>query len=345
VRRSIVILIALLLPWGADALAQEGESGVSKVATTAAPFLEIPVGARATAMGNAFVANANDVTCLFWNPSFMALLPQGDAVFSHSSWIGDMSFDYAAVAVPLGDFGALGLSFTSLSMDDMAVRTVERPEGTGEQFSAGSFAIGIHYARTLSEWFAIGFTVKYIDERIWHMKATAFALDVGTVFTTDLFNGFRIGATITNFGTKMQLSGRDTRTFHRIDPNKFGSNDRIPQNIELDSWNLPMNIQFGIAADLVKSESVLLTVAADALHPADNYESVNAGMELGLFNTFFLRAGAHSLFLVDGEGGLSAGAGVLADLFGGGLKAYFDYGYTDYGRLSAVHVFAIGLRF
>ncbi|MGB6031961.1 MAG: PorV/PorQ family protein, partial [Bacteroidota bacterium] len=216
-RRSFVIAFTLLLvlPWGADALAQEGEAGVSKVATTAAPFLEIPVGARATGMGNAFVANANDVTCLFWNPSFMALLPQGDAVFSHSNWIGDMSFDYAAVAVPLGDFGAVGLSFTSLSMDDMEVRTVERPEGTGEQFSAGSFAIGIHYARDLSEWFAIGFTVKYIDERIWHMKATAFALDVGTVFTTNLFNGFRIGATITNFGTKMQLSGRDTRTFHR----------------------------------------------------------------------------------------------------------------------------------
>jgi len=341
----IVSALLLALPWGADSVAQDDGSGVSKVGTTAAPFLEIPAGARATAMGSAFVANATDVTCLFWNPSFMALLPQSEAVFSHTRWIAEMSFDYAALGVPLGDFGALGLSFTSLSMDDMMVRTVERPEGTGEMFSAGSFAIGIHYARNLSEWFAIGFTVKYIDERIWHMKATAFALDVGTVFTTNLLNGFRIGATITNFGTTMQLSGRDTRTFHRIDPNKVGSNERIPQNIELDTWNLPMSIQFGIAADLVKSEDLLLTVAADALHPADNYESLNAGVELGLFSTFFIRAGAHSLFLVDGEGGLSAGAGVLADLFGGGLKATFDYGYTDYGRLSAVHVFAIGLQF
>lgn len=343
-----MILPALLLwlvPWWVVSFGQDGASSVSKVGTTAAPFLEIPVGARATAMGNAFVANANDVTSLFWNPSFMALLPQREAIFSHSNWIAEMSFDYAALGVPLGDFGALGLSFTSLSMEDMVVRTVERPEGTGEMFGAGSFAIGVHYARTLSDWFAIGFTVKYIDERIWHMKATAFALDVGTVFTTDLFNGFRIGATLTNFGTTMQLSGRDTRTFHRIDPNKVGSNDRIPENIEVDSWNLPMSIQFGVAADLVKSENLLLTVAADALHPADNYESVNAGAELGLFNTFFVRAGAHSLFLVDGEGGLSAGAGVLADLFGGGVKASFDYGYTDFGRLSAVHVFAVGLQF
>ncbi len=43
----------------------------------------------------------------------------------------------------------------------------------------------------------------------------------------------------------MKLEGRDTRYFIRIDEGKQGSNDRIPTNIELDSWDLPSHFQAG----------------------------------------------------------------------------------------------------
>ncbi|MBM2841541.1 MAG: hypothetical protein HW412_2069, partial [Bacteroidetes bacterium] len=162
---------------------------VSKTGTTAAAFLEIPVGARAIGMGGAFVGTANDVTSLYWNPAGVARLDHSEAIFSHSSWIADMNFDYAALSIPLENFGTLGLSFTSLTMPDMLVRTVERPEGTGERFTAGSFAVATHYARTLSDKFSIGFTAKYISEKIWDMQANGFAVDVGTLFTTNFLNG------------------------------------------------------------------------------------------------------------------------------------------------------------
>lgn len=329
----------------AELLGQSSSRGVSKAGTTAAAFLEVPVGARAIGMGGAFVGTSDDATSLYWNPAGIARLWQNEALFSHMEWIADMKFDYAGVAVPLADFGTLGLSFTSLTMDDMVVRTVDRPEGTGELFSAGSYAIGVHYAKNLSQRFSIGFTAKYIEEHIWNMKAEAFALDVGTLFTANFLNGVRIGASISNFGTDMKLSGRDTRTFSRIDPNTFGSNDRIPQNIELDSWRLPLNFQFGIATDLVKSDDHVFTVAVDALHPSDNYESLNTGFEYGFHNTFFVRGGYQSLFLTDGEGGLSLGAGVLADLFGDGIKARLDYAYWDFGRLKSVNVLALSVLF
>ncbi|MEW6509867.1 MAG: PorV/PorQ family protein [Bacteroidota bacterium] len=342
--RSLVMAFCVLT-LTAQAAGQFLGRNVSKVGTTAATFLEIPVGARALGMGGAFVGTSDDVTSLYWNPAGMARLIYREAVFTHTNWIADMRFDYAAVAVPLVEFGSLGLSFTSLAMDDMPVTTVDRPEGTGEMFSAGSFAVGVHYARNLSEKFSIGFTAKYIAERIWDMKSEAFAIDVGTLFTTEFLNGMRIGASISNFGTDMQLSGRDTRTFHSVDPTKLGSNDQIPQNIEMDSWHLPLNFQFGIAIDAVRSEEHLLTIAADALHPADNYESMNVGMEYGFQNIFFVRAGYQSLFLTDGEGGVSAGGGVLADLFGGDMKARFDYAYSDFGRLQGIHVFAVSVLF
>ncbi len=326
-------------------VAQPAGRDVSKVGTTAATFLEIPVGARAIGMGGAFVGSADDVTGLYWNPAGIARLPWREAIFTHSEWIVDMKFDFAGLSLPLEGFGALGLSFTSLTMDDMAVRTIDRPEGTGEFFSAGSFSLGVHYARNLSEKFAIGFTVKYIAEHIWNMEAEAFALDVGTIFTTDFLNGMRIGASITNFGTDLKLAGRDTRTFHGVADNPFGGNDRIPQNIELDSWHLPLNFQFGIAIDAINSENHRFTVAVDALHPSDNYESLNVGGEYAFQRLLFFRGGYQSLFLTDGEGGPSFGAGVLADLFGGNLKARLDYAYMDFGRFKAVNVLAVSVLF
>lgn len=94
----------------------------------------------------------------------------------------------------------------------------------------------------------------------------------------------------------------------------------------------------------VLSENVL-TIEADALHPSDNYESMNTGAEYGFHNTLFLCGGYQSLFLTDNEGGLSCGAGVLANLFGDEIKGRFDYAYTDFARLKVVHVFALSVLF
>jgi hypothetical protein len=328
-----------------SAFSQAVNKNVSKSGTTAATFLEIPVSARAVALGSAFSAVANDASSLYWNPAGAARLVQTEVVFTHMNWIADLGFDYSAAAIPVEGFGTLGISFTSLTMADMAVRTIERPDGTGELFNASSIALGVHYARSLSDRFSIGFTGKYVQENIWHMKSYAFALDIGVLYTTEFFNNMKIGAIISNFGTDMQMSGRDARLFQRIDDQKMGSNDRIPVNIEMDSWSLPLNFQFGIATDLFASEDQSLTVAIDALHPSDNYESINLGAEYSFFKTLALRGGYRALGLADSEGGLSFGAGFKGDLFGGGIVAGLDYAYSDYGRLKSSNVISLAIIF
>ncbi|MFA4923583.1 MAG: PorV/PorQ family protein, partial [Ignavibacteriaceae bacterium] len=178
---------------------------VSKTGTTAASFLEIGVGASANAMGGAFVSLANDASSLYWNVSGMANLDQYEVILVHTDWIADTKFDFAGLVLPLGDFGNIGLSLTSLSMEDMKVRTVELPEGTGENFSASDISIALSYARKLTDRFSIGITAKYIKQSIWHMSSSAFAVDAGTSFKTDLLGGMTIGAVMTNFGTSMRL--------------------------------------------------------------------------------------------------------------------------------------------
>jgi len=340
--KTILVVILLL---GAVEEAWTQGTNVSKTGTVAATFLEIPVGAPAVGMGGAFVSVANDVTSLYWNPAGAALLPGAEAVAVHTNWIAETKFDFAGIVLPLGELGSFGFSITSLSMEDMKVRTVELPEGTGEYFSAGDLAVALTYARPLSDRFAIGFTVKYIQQTIWHESASAFALDVGTSFRTDLIGGLIIGATLSNFGTAMQMAGRDTRTVISVDPTKMGSNSQIPVNVELNSWALPLLFQIGVSTTALKTDDLRWIVAADALHPSDNYESVNVGTEVAYKDLLMLRGGYHSLFLNEAEGGLSFGIGLSSNTLLGSTQIMFDYAYRNMGRLDNVHVFSLGARF
>jgi hypothetical protein len=326
-------------------LAQNSGINVSKVGTTAGTFLEISQGASATGMGGASVSRANDATVVYWNPAGIAGLDQYEVDVSHTEWLAQTNLDFAALVLPLGEFGTLGFSYTSLSMPDMKVRTVDQPEGTGEYFSAGDLAFGVSYARNLSERFAVGFTAKYIQETIWHMSSSAFAVDVGTIFRTDLFGGMVIGASISNFGSSMKLQGIDTRTFSSVDPSQLGTNNQIPYSIDLDSWNLPLLFRIGVSTNAIKTEDYRWTVAVDALHPNDNYESLNVGTEFSYKESIFLRVGYQSLFLTDHEGGLSFGVGLNSKMLFSTDVVKFDYAYRDFGRLNGVNVFSVGVNF
>lgn len=344
--RTYAAILAVLCVLRGVSPAQDAGNNVSKSGTSAATFLEIQVGAAAVAMGGAYVSRANDATGLYWNAAGIAHLTRNEVVLSHTAWIADTKFEYAAFVMPLGgSAGLLGLSLTSLSMEDMMVRTVEKPEGTGEFFGANDLALGVTYARQLTDRFAIGFTGKYIQQSIWHESAYAIAADFGTTFKTDLFGGLVIGASLSNFGTSMQLSGRDTRQFERVDPTITGSNDRIPYNVELDSWSLPLAFQLGVSTDVARTADLRWTVAADATHPSDNYESMNIGSEFSYRECLFLRGGYHALFLDESEGGLSLGAGIAipTGFTTGSVRA--DYAFRDMGRLLGVHVFSLAIQF
>jgi hypothetical protein len=321
---------------------------VSKVGTTAATFLEIGAGAAANGMGAAFVSRANDASALYWNVAGAANLTDNEVIAIHTNWIADISFNYAGLVLALGDFGNLGLSFTSLSMPDDKVRTVDEPEGTGEYFSAGDIAVALSYARSLSDRFSVGITVKYIEESIWHMSSSAVAVDVGTIFRTDLFGGMVIGASISNFGTSMKLSGIDTRTYSSVDESQLGTNDQIPYVIDLDSWSLPLLFRVGVSTDVIKTDYYRWTVALDALHPNDNYESLNLGTEFAFEESLFLRGGYQSLYLSDNkdaEGGLTFGVGVSSKALFSSDLIKFDYAYRNFGRLNGVHFFSVDIKF
>ena len=319
-------------------------TNVSKVGTTSAPFLEIEAGARAIGMGGAFVAVANDASSIYWNPAGMAKLSMNEVILNHTEWIAGINYDFAGIVLKIDDANAVGVSYTGVNLGkDMEVRTILEPEGTGELFSVGDIALGLSYARNLTDRFSIGFSGKYIQQTIYHMSANAFALDIGTLFKTRL-NGMTIGMSISNFGSKMQMKGKDTLVKHDIDENKEGNNDRISAHLDTDAWSLPLLLRIGAAMDVINNNYSRLTISADAMHPSDNLESINIGCEFSIKEFLFLRGGYTNLFLVDGEESFAAGFGINYNIAGfATLKV--DYAFSDFGILSNVHRFSLGLQF
>jgi hypothetical protein len=313
----------------------------TKTGTTATQVLKFNVGPRAIGMGGAFTAVSDDITALYWNPAGTANIVSNEAFFNHTALYADIRQDFAAYATNLSGVGTVGAFVSVLSMDEMAVRTIENPEGTGEFFDYNTLVLGLNYSRFLTENFSIGFNVKYISENLWHMNATGLAIDIGTLYKIPVINELRIAASISNFGTKMQLSGRDATV---IFPSGSGGSNLINSNIELDKFDLPLLFRFGLSADVIKEETSRLTAAVDAIHPNDHTEYLNTGLEYAWNEIIHIRAGYNSMFEKDSEKGLTLGFGLyyrIVDL----IKVKLDYAYQDFGRLKDVHYFSVGINF
>lgn len=338
-RRLTLLAVLALVPFG-TAEAQN----VSRAGTTSAAFLGIGVGPRAQAMGGAFTALADDATALYWNPAGLASMQTGQVVSAHSEWLADINHDFVGVAIPaLG--GTVGASVTLLGAPEQIVRTELNQEGTGETFTAADLAIGLSYGRAITDRFSIGGTAKMVQQRIWNSSATGFAFDVGTQFRTGFWGDLVVGATVSNFGSDLKLDGRDLRTTVDEQPGQNGNNGEIPADLALDAWAMPLDFSIGVMAQPIRSRMNTLTLAVDALHPSNNYESLNAGVEYGYRDRIFLRGGVQGMFLDENEGGFSAGLGVRQPLPYPNGAALLDVGVRDVGRLGRVTNVALSVSF
>jgi hypothetical protein len=321
----------------------QGSSGVSKRGTTAAPFLSIAQGARAAGMGGAFVAVADDQSSMYWNPAGIAGIKGIGFIVDHTMWIADIQYDYLGATISIGQYGSLGVNFTTSNIGDMKVTTVEKEEGTGEIFGITDLAFGLTYALNLTDNFSIGFNPKFIYQKIWKMSANAFAIDMGVKYHTP-FEGITLGMSISNFGTKMQMQGNNALILYDADIKGSGNNGRIPAYLATEEWELPLNFRIGIAYNVPMDALGKIVLAIDASHPSDNYESVNVGGEYVFDDFIYLRGGYKTLFLQDSEERFTLGMGVRQFLLGN-LQFSVDYAYQDFTRLKNAQKVTLGISF
>lgn len=287
----------------------------AKVGTYALQFLKIGVSPRATAMGSAFIALANDATATYWNPAGMVDLTKTTVSLNHTIWAGDVDLDYATAVFTLPFIpGTWGVSARALTLDPQVERTVFLPEGTGRTFDAGDMSFGLSYAKFFTDKFSSGFTMHFIHSGLAEKSVNAFALDFGLIYRIGL-RGMRLGMMIQSLGAKVNYDDRESK--------------------------MPTLFKVGLAVNAYQHGAHQLQSVGEFSHPSDNQERMNIGLEYSFNQFFFLRGGANIGYDAHGA---AAGFGLIIDT-SQTSNLGVDYAWTDLGYLGNIHRISLGFSY
>lgn len=327
--RPVVILIFLLSATVTDAWAQLLPNlGGQRAGISSLQFLKIGVGGRGGALGECMVAVANDVSALYWNPAGLVQAKQNGVMVAHGEWLVDLKHDFAGAIYHLSATDVVGLSIISLATDDIEVTTETMPFGTGNYFRYRDLAIGLSYARQLTEQFSFGATVRYVNEKLDVLKMETVLFDLGTHYWLG-FGSARFGVIVSNFGSDVSPKGQLTT---------LGGG-----TIEsFQSFSPPTVFKLGIAFEPYEDEQQRVTTTVQLNHPNDNAENIRMGVEYAWNNWIFLRAGmkrtiGSPVFGSDPKSADDYSYGVGVNVPMGFTTASFDYALTNFSQLGSVH--------
>lgn len=287
-----------------------------KNATSGFVFLQLPVNARAAALGEASITLSDlNSSGIFSNPASVGFTTYEHSFSaSYSPWIAEIKHFASSYAFKsdLGVFsvGLIALDFGSMpKTKKISGQRVYEVIGT---FSASALAASLYYSKMLTDKFSFGVGLKYVKESIDIYSADNILFDAGILYFTGL-GSLRIGAVMQNFGTDAQYIN--------------------------DPFKMPSVFKLGLAAEIFGSidSDYRVTALAEALHPNNGDERVAAGLELCWQNMVSIRGGYK--FFYDEET-YSFGIGLNPKL---SIPAEFDFAYSNYGRLGNILRFTLHL--
>ena len=299
--------------------------GHRRAGTSALTFLKIGVGSRASSMGGAFVAIADDASCLYWNPAGAAQMKQSEIYSSRIEWPAGIVYDYFGIVYKMSPNYSFGLSAGFLHTDPMNVTTEYMPHGTGEQFYFNDLFIAASISQKITQQFSWGLTLKYVEEQIADVSSQTPLIDIGTFYWTG-FKSLRFAVSLTNFGSEVMNKG----TFAK--PVIEGGT----VDVNYKSFPLPTIFRIGTAMEVIDTPKNKMTVSAQLNHPVDNAETFSIGIENAFANMLFVRGGFN---LNNPEEKFNLGVGIKLSINEKDIS--FDYSYSNMVYLTDVQRFTL----
>jgi hypothetical protein len=288
---------------------------------TAAPFLNSPMGARSSAMGQAFTAVAGGAESLNYNPGALAFEERFSVSASYMRGFGDVSHGFAAAPLPLG-----ALVFTpGLMYFNAGNMHLNLSSGVSGNVAAEvDTAVYASAAWRPAERLGVGATLKYARlELAETASAAALLYDAGVLYKAG--RGFSFGASLMNAGGdfKFEAVGDPPPTVQRL-----GAAWRV----EFTPPNLLDN-----DADLVYCAAMF---TADHIKARDEDAHSQAGFELDMDMAIGVHMAVRAGYLFDRPAeGFVFGFGLADD--GWSLDLSFDTGKAMNARQQAT----LGYRF
>ena len=201
--RALGLLALVALAVSSAWAGSDGRKG-----TNGAVELQIPVGARGTALGAPSASDVTGVEATFWNPAGLAGLEGTEAIFTHTNYFADMKVNFAAAAIRAGALGSLAFSAKVLSVGDVVVTTEQSPDGTGEILRPTFSVLGLSWARAFTDRVNFGATANFVNENVASVSANGLAFDFGVQYKTG-WRGLQFAMTMKNFGNSMAFNGQN----------------------------------------------------------------------------------------------------------------------------------------
>jgi hypothetical protein len=337
-RKNNLIIVTFILAFllvAQSGFAQENK----KLAQAGLKFLSVSLDPRSSALGDAITSLTSNSISQLYNPASMSEMNGiTDFAFGTTRWIADINYIYGTVGLNLfdGDYGVFGLSLVAVDYGEF-LGTVVASNDDGYidvgTFKPTAMSIGLGYAKSLSEKFAIGGNIKYVRQSLGTAvtgfdpvgrqivesnSVDAMAFDFGIIYHTG-FKSLDFGMSVRNFSTEIRY--------------------------DEDGFQLPLTFKIGVSMNMLdiwevdnQMHSFLLSV--DASHPRDYPEQISVGGEYTFMNTFSVRGGFTS---PTDEQEFSAGVGFKQQL--SDVKFSVDYSYTPFGIFNDVHRVSINIGY
>ena len=321
---------------------QAGE--LTKVGATSANFLLMETGARAVALGGAYVALADGAEALYWNPGGIGLGNGLRMSYQQTQMYAGIRHQMLGVMYALSPQNQIGLMVNYVDVGKMEVTTLLSPEGTGQYFDAGNIAVGLTYGRRLTNRVSFGVSMKYIQERIWLETARGFAFDFGTIYNI-AESGIRIGMALTNLGPDMGIGDAPHLRFYREQQDDYPGSPRPESQLVTKTFPLPLSFALGVSVNVLGPQAIKpndehrLTISTGINDSFDAPFRANYGLEYSWHELFALRGGYHQGY---DTAGLAMGFGLNIQKYTN-LNFSIDYAWVDYGDLGSFNMW--GLEF
>ncbi|MCX5776033.1 MAG: PorV/PorQ family protein [Candidatus Firestonebacteria bacterium] len=288
---------------------------------TAVNFLRIGTGAKASGMGEAQVAISDNVDSLYWNPAGLSYVKNTEISLMHLMYWQGISYEYAAIALPVKNFGTIGIGFDYLNSGNID-KTLENMTGSdytpAGAFSYMAFAGIISYGNKFiieKVPVSLGASIKLVGDRVENDMMLGAGLDFGLVY--EFMKSGYLGIAINNIGIT------------------FSKNELLP---------LQLKVGGGYSADIISKDHLVIG-ALDIVMPIDASIKVNTGLEYNFKNIFFLRAGYKINYALEN---ITVGAGLRFNIKTTQYELNYSYtpGLEDVGssqRISLLMRFGLSL--
>ncbi len=304
--------------------------GGQKKGTTALLFLKIAPGGTQVSMGNTGVSIAQDATCLYWNPALANFIKTPSSfTASYRRWVVDQNYIYAGGIKSIGRYHRIGFYLSGLSSGYFKETDENHPEGTGKYISSDDLAIGVVYARNVSDRFAFGLSLKFAYENLAGVYGYTGLLDVGTLYQVG-YRDIQIGVSLSNLGPDFALKG------------KYLSENA--DSVSYDSYSVPVIYRIGFKGKLKE----YLLGAFEIEKPSDDVEQFKAGFSLIPTDFINLNVGFRLNNIPPGGSFFTRGVN-----FGFTIKKstglhkgfYISYAAEQMGYLGISHIITTGVNF